>query len=148
MGKGSVTLEVHGRSELMRQFADLSEQARSKVLRGAVTDAAEVIRAEAEVRVPVGETGNLLSSLVVKPGKVSRVFAGAIVGHTRKGSHAHLVEFGTQPHDITRANGGVVKHPGAKPRPYMFPAFESKRAAAVQVIESAMSEAVREVAGG
>lgn len=148
MGKASVTLELNGAEALKRQFSALPDRMRTRVLKGAVRDAAEVIKAEAASRVPVGETGNLAGSLVVKAGKPSRTFAGAAVGHTRKGAHAHLVEFGTQPHAIVMSKGGIVQHPGSRPRPYLFPAFELKKGEARKVIESALQEAIQEAAGG
>ena len=38
---------------------------------------------------------------------------------------AHLVEFGTQPHQV-----GGVQHPGAEPKPFMRPGFDAKQAEA------------------
>lgn len=58
-------------------------------------------------------------------------------------NYAHLVEWGTKPHALgkgSRRRYAIVGmqtgpwHPGSAPKPYLRPAFETKRAEAVQVI--------------
>ena len=56
------------------------------------------------------------------------------VGTSRKAPHAHLVELGTRPHRIPTPNGspfsvpgGWIDHPGARPFPFLRPAFDSKK---------------------
>lgn len=60
--------------------------------------------------------------------------------------YARFVEYGTKPHRIPRGVvGGIprknIKHPGAKARPFMRPAFDVKQGQA----KNAMGEKVKEL---
>jgi hypothetical protein len=46
---------------------------------------------------------------------------------------AHLVEFGTAPHWQPRWRGGWM-HPGARPKPFIRPAYDAKAGDAVRII--------------
>lgn len=70
--------------------------------------------------------------------------------------YAHLVEKGTRGHSIragsklarrTQSAKGqaVVRHPGAKPNPFLKPAYESTRAAAGAAAERAMGEEIQKI---
>jgi len=67
-------------------------------------------------------------------------------------NYAHLVEFGTRPHAVGRGSklGGTqhgLMHPGAKPYPYMRPAFDSKKGEAQRVaIATIAAEIAKEIA--
>ena len=62
-------------------------------------------------------------------------------------NYAHLVEFGTAPHATGRGGMGGRMHPGARPKPFMRPAYESKKHEAVEVIrKSALENIDKEVA--
>ena len=55
------------------------------------------------------------------------------------GYHAHLVELGTQPHDIKNVVIGnkfypVIHHPGARKKPFLRPAFNSQKGRALEII--------------
>lgn len=79
-------------------------------------------------------------------------------------SYAHFVEFGTLPHRIGKGShrldrkrgGRVVKvaaqfggmHPGARPRPYMLPAFEAKKFEALQAIEARIRRELAQALAG
>lgn len=55
------------------------------------------------------------------------------VGPAQNIYYAHLVEFGTKPH----INAGMFagsKHPGTAPRPFVRPAWDSNKDAAMQII--------------
>jgi HK97 gp10 family phage protein len=66
--------------------------------------------------------------------------------------YAHLVEFGTQPHHIgkgssirqSRRSGRM--HPGARPKPFLRPAWDEQGAAAQALIRQRVKEAIRELA--
>lgn len=57
-------------------------------------------------------------------GKALRTFW---VAFTKRARYlAHLVEFGTAPHFQPNRRGGIM-HPGARPKPFFTPAFESTK---------------------
>lgn len=91
---------------------------------------------------------------------------GAIVGpEYHAGAHGHLVEFGTKPHTIVAkkkkvlanrelANtlafdvfGRKVNHPGAKPNPFMEPAFNDVKGQIEPTIIAALQKAVKKHSG-
>lgn len=70
-------------------------------------------------------------------------------------NYAHLVEFGTKPHYITKGSSGPVApkasaggtpirkpHPGAKPKPFFRPAFDSKKAEAAAAFKQRVLESI------
>ncbi len=67
-------------------------------------------------------------------------------------NYAHLVEFGTAPHGYATREG---VHPGSSPKPFMRPALDSQRAAALRAVsrqlvveaEKAVGRKVRRLAG-
>lgn len=104
-------------------------------------------------------TGNLARTLVWQTRGVFRDGSGKPVGHRavviinpKKGKrnarwYAHFVEYGTEPHAVgkgsisrvfKRSKRSIIQlgrtHPGARPRPFMRPAFDAKSAEALQTI--------------
>lgn len=66
-------------------------------------------------------TGELMASMKIVQAKRTRAETQTLVTATDKGiKKAHLVEFGTDPH--WQPNRGVM-HPGARPFPFLTPAF-------------------------
>ncbi|MGI4717209.1 MAG: HK97-gp10 family putative phage morphogenesis protein [Janthinobacterium lividum] len=136
-----------------RQLAEFLQQLPLKVekniMRAALRAGAAVIREEAKAQVPV-DSGALRRSLKVSTStKKGRVTAKLKVGG-RLAPHAHLVEFGTKPHKIKAKRqqalsfGGTVArevdHPGAKPHPFMRPAFDSHSSEAIAAVASKVRE--------
>lgn len=80
------------------------------------------------------------------PGQTKKYLRGQIYPR----NYAHLVEFGTRPHAVGRGSRlkGVLgtqtgrMHPGAKPKPFIRPAYEAKKFAAVQAIREAALEGI------
>lgn len=74
--------------------------------------------------------------------------------------YAHLVEFGTGPHNVTRGarkkysgmvhaltrKGKARQHPGSKPQPFFFPPYRALRRRVRSRISRATSRAVRSMA--
>jgi HK97 gp10 family phage protein len=74
------------------------------------------------------ETGALVASMGVAEDdqKQNRTLVGPRSGKFRKmrpSSYAHFVEFGTAPHWQPNRFGGIM-HPGARPKPFLRPAYE------------------------
>jgi HK97 gp10 family phage protein len=78
-------------------------------------------------------SGRLKKSLTVKRDSRSpKLKPRHLVGPRRDSDAvriAHLVEFGTAPHDEPKAG---IHHPGARPKPFLRPAYESRKDEAVQ----------------
>jgi HK97 gp10 family phage protein len=90
------------------------------------------------------ETGELSKSVKTSTSaKGGRVMAKLRVGN-KKAWYGRLVEFGTKAHKIVPKKAGSlsfngiqvreVSHPGAKPSPFMRPAFDSKASAAITAV--------------
>ncbi|WP_233635643.1 HK97-gp10 family putative phage morphogenesis protein [Hymenobacter setariae] len=123
----------------------------NKVVRGILNKAAKPIIAEAQSRVSK-ENGDLQKSIGSIPGrgrgKGEQVYVGPRRGGRFKGYAGHLVEYGTAPHIIkAKAAGGhlhlrgnvfveEVQHPGAVAKPFMRPAFDSKKDEAIGIIKA------------
>jgi len=119
------------------------------IMRAALRAGAAEFRTAAKANVPV-ESGALRRSIKVSTGtKNGRVTARLKVGG-KLAPHAHLVEYGTKPHTITAPQGGgltvggnvvsSVDHPGARPHPFMRPAFDTKPPAAIAAVGSKIRE--------
>ena len=70
--------------------------------------------------------------------------------------YAPYVEFGTRPHTIRATNkkalankkagvvfGKTVNHPGSQAKPFLRPAFESKKDEAIKEVEDALDELIK-----
>jgi len=67
-------------------------------------------------------------------GTRARLLKGAknITGRAYPRNYAHLVEYGTRAHFLgSGANPGAKMHPGARPKPFLRPAWDAKRDAAI-----------------
>lgn len=123
----------------------------NKVVRGILNKAAKPIITEAQSRVSK-DNGDLQKSIGSIPGrgrgKGEQVYVGPRRGGRFKGYAGHLVEYGTAPHIIKakaaegklhlRGNVFVeeVQHPGAAAKPFMRPAFDSKKDEAIGIIKA------------
>ncbi|MFN0133425.1 MAG: HK97-gp10 family putative phage morphogenesis protein [Phycisphaerales bacterium] len=77
----------------------------------------------------------------------------SIKGEIYPRNYAHLVEYGTRPHHVgkgsklSKGKASGLLHPGARPRPYMRPAYDAKSAEARQLVERVVkAEFVKELA--
>lgn len=158
--------EVKGMRELHAFLNKFPVHIEVNVMRGALRAGANVIARIARGRCPKGpppkspgqkkfghRSGLLRDSIRVgvssRQGRVkASVRAG---GEVRKGLpgiayYAHMVEKGTKPHTIKAGpgkrfpwGGKVVKHPGAKPKPFMRPALDQGAQAAITMVRDYVS---------
>lgn len=135
-------IKVEGLKELEKTLSDLPLDLQNEGLSPSLRAALEVIEEEAEANVP-RDTGKLASTIrtVVKvDAGVGGLAEGAVVVGSPVG---HLVEFGTQPHEITiddekddkkvladpvsrEVFGRKVQHPGTPARPFLRPALDTR----------------------
>lgn len=131
---------IAGGRELDAFLQSLPVKVERNILRAAMRAGANEFKKAAKQGVPVDD-GDLQRSIrVTTRTKGGTVYASLKAGG-KKAPHWHWVEFGTAAHKIKAKRdralsfGGVtvteVKHPGAKPKPFMRPAFDSAAAAAI-----------------
>jgi hypothetical protein len=120
----------------------------------AVKAGAKLVQAAAKAKAPrrKADGGGLQQAIGIKPvkGTRGRTLAYCVVGprvkvekQVRQGRKtykyvpartAHIVEGVAKPHDLRRGKGGgVVRHPGAKPRPWLAPGWKEQKARAAAV---------------
>lgn len=131
---------IIGGRELDAFLQQLPVKVERNIMRAALRAGANEFKAAAKSGVPVDD-GDLRASIrVTTRSKNGTVYASLKAGG-KKAPHWHWVEFGTAAHKI-RAKpqhalsfGGVtvreVEHPGAKPHPFMRPAFDAAATAAI-----------------
>lgn len=152
-------VKIKGLKELYDALQTLPVKLEQNVMRGALRAGAKVFESEIKQTVPVappneknkrlygGREGLLRDSVRVSV-RVRRGQVTAIVkaGGKAKGGgdayYARFVEFGTAAHYIRAKsakgltlNGAVfrgVMHPGARPKPFMRPAFDTQHVRAVE----------------
>jgi len=127
---------VRGDKELARAFRSLAAAVTPAVRKKARQKGLRVVQMDAKDRLALNdsvETRALLSKIAVdESGKANTSLVGVKRGRTGRmnrmpARYAHLVEFGTAPHFQPNRFGGIM-HPGARPKPFMRPAFEENRA--------------------
>jgi len=124
MAKTKIKIDVDGIDDVLREFDRFDRESREN-LRKAVRRNANALRKAIRGRAPV-DTGNLRNSIRAKYEKDG---FGADVGPTRpKGSHAHLLEFGT------------VKMAA---KPFITPAAEEQRNKYMNDIKNAIRGAIK-----
>ncbi len=135
-----VEVKINGLAELQRYLDQVPAKIERNVLRSGLRAGMKVILPEA--RRNVNSVSGLLAA-GLKIGTGSR--GGKVFAYLRaRGKHAYVakwVEFGTKAHRISAKDkgwlsfGGIfaksVRHPGARPKPFMRPALDSRAAAAV-----------------
>ncbi len=141
---GGEFAHVEGLRELAAGLRELPKVMENKILRGALRAAAEVVANEARYRCPV-RTGQLKASIRVS----TRVVNGRVICYVKAGSRYTVFRIGKKgrstkdAYKTIGANGGVdyqaahyafwIEFGTSKmaARPFMRPAFESKRDQAI-----------------
>lgn len=137
-------INVKGLSELQVFLDTLPAKIETNILRGALRAGARPIYQAAKQAAPVGDVSEIAKfKYKLYPGALrdsirisaridrrNRNITASIKagGKKRKTGadvfYAHMVEFGTRPHALSK--GGEVTHPGTAPRPFMRPAIDSQ----------------------
>lgn len=137
-----LTIKVDGLQDLERKLLSYGDRLAKNGLRASVAAGARVVLKEARANVPV-DTGTLKRSLYMKQireestNTVQTYFVGARFGKAeqkknRDAFYFPFVEFGTE------------KMPA---QPFMRPAFESTKEAAIEAIKNKLAERVEKLAG-
>jgi HK97 gp10 family phage protein len=138
---------IKGFSELDKALREIPEKLARNVMRSGLRAGAVVFRDESKVN--LASNGSIQSGELRDGLKVGTNFRNGVArAYVKiKGKHAFLapwIEYGTAAHSIAARNvkylffGGAfvnsVEHPGAKPKPFMRPALESKTQEALQAV--------------
>lgn len=143
-------VEIKGGAELAAALREFPVKFEVQVMGAALREGAKEIETRAKQHVPV-RTGKLRDSIKIRRRTAkARGFINlqVVAGDRKKGGafYAHMVEFGTQPHEIRPKNAKslfvsgllrqVVQHPGAKPSAFMRRSFdEGNQPALVRVTD-------------
>lgn len=136
-------VHVKGLDALQKLLDTLAPKVEANIMRGALRAGMSVVKPLAQHNIH-SVSGLLAAGLKIG----TRRRAGVVTSTLRAtGPHAHvahLVEFGTRPHNISAKFNGwlsfanifakVVAHPGAKPKAFMRPALDSSASAAVVAV--------------
>jgi len=173
MPRGVAVLKFVGGRELDRALERFPLEVQRTLLRRAVVRASQPAIATAKALVPkrfgllieaIGlkskfyrNTGTAVTVIGARGGdKFTYVRQGQAGESVEKPSkYAHLVEFGTKPHKqkvlpvltshgIVRIKGGM--HPGAKPKPFLAPAFESNVQRMINIQGTVLAQGIAKIA--
>jgi HK97 gp10 family phage protein len=141
-------INITGGRELALALKELPSKIERSIMRKAMRAGARVIANEAKSNVPV-QDGDLKRSIRVSTtSKRGQVEAKAVAGN-KKAYYANWVEFGTIGHEIAARPGKVLRfkaadgkivetqrvlHPGARAKPFMRPALDTKADVAVKAV--------------
>lgn len=153
-------IKVTGLSELQKLLDDLPGNIEKNVVRGGIRAAAKVVLEEAKRLAPVGGSnlpkgespGDLRDSIRISMKVKKGLVTASINAGSNKAYYAHMVEFGTAQHFIKPKNrkslfiAGLMKeivdHPGAKAKPFMRPAIDSKAEEAINAMADYMRDRI------
>lgn len=149
------SVEIRGLAELHKTLQELPAKIERNVLRGGLRAGAKVMEAEATRLCPEGlptldsvkrgaRIGELKRSIRVTMRASKSTVRATLKAGNKVAWYAHLVEFGTARHWIKPKNRKslfvaglfkeVIDHPGARPKPFMRPAFDGKWRAAIDAM--------------
>ncbi len=126
-------MSVDGIESLVRKFAKAAVVVPSVGVPNGLAKAGLLVERAAKIKAPVGETGNLRSSIAMQPPTLVSVDV------TAQAEYSVYVEVGTGPHDIVPNKAGalfwpgaahpvaIVHHPGTAAQPFMRPALDENK---------------------
>jgi HK97 gp10 family phage protein len=151
-----LNVDILGGKQLAKALSELPLKIERNIMRAALRAGAKVVADEAKRNVPVDSAELKQSIRTSSNGKKGLVEANAVVGSRKKGWYATFVEFGTAPHVIKAGKNATrlsfrtkdgkwisttqVNHTGAKAKPFMRPAFDTKGDEAVKAVADKIRE--------
>lgn len=151
----SVTIHVDGLRELERKLLALPDKVNRQVLRKAVSDGAAVVRDEMRLRAPV-YTGPV-SQGHPPPGTLKKAVFMSHAHTSHQGYEAFVVgvRHGKGRQNVGKAGANIDAYYfrfvefGTKfmsPRPFMRPAFDTKKESALQAIKTSLADGISQAA--
>jgi HK97 gp10 family phage protein len=162
------SIEVTGVRETMDNLAALPAASQRRVLRPAITKAAQPVLKKSKELAPVGDgltpdgrtrphLKRTLKKTRAKTNKRNGSIVVVIGPEKNKAPHSHLVHDGTQSHKIVLRKparlgrvvlpvGTKIQHPGAKPQPFMDDAGIAMRSTAQSILMSEIPKGIEKEA--
>lgn len=152
-----ITCKTKGVQEVIANLKKYDDDTQQKVGE-VVNNSLKNIARGARSRVP--QKSGLLKSSIRKSYSKKKM-GGIVSSGGKKAPHAHLVEFGTKAHSLTKGTtnnagraakkgkrlvlvikgnpvSGEIIHPGSKPRPFMQPAYYQERSNYIEGLKKAV----------
>jgi HK97 gp10 family phage protein len=130
----AVTVQVEGLEEINRNLLDLGDKLAKQYIRKAAKQASDLFVKAAKQRAPVlqkptrqRQPGTLRDSIIAKVSLTKKKGLVVRVGPEKKVFYARFVEFGTSK---------------MKPHPYMRPAWDSEKNAALDAFAESLKQSV------
>ena len=126
---GTIALKVEGIADLQEKFALLKAGTQKAVLRRALREAGEVVRAEAERLAPYDNAseGPHLKDNIIARVRITGEVQEATVGFDKKVYHGQFQELGTKDHPA---------------QPFLRPALDAKQGEAIERVADVLMEQV------
>ena len=145
-----VQFKIDGAKELDNALSQLPKATGKAQIRSALKKAAKPIKIAAEANAPGGPSGDIARSIIISTKVKARQRSqaaqapakGAVIFVGSTSPLAHLIEFGTQSHDIAIKKKSVLSdgntffgveiiHPGTGARPFLRTAWDAHKKEAV-----------------
>lgn len=139
---------IGGGAELDALLQTLPAKMHKNINRTALRAGAKVYLDEVKQRIPEASGKLKASARITTRAKGGTVSASVKVGNA-VAWYAHLVEFGTRPHEIKASEGAMrfggtvtraVNHPGTRARPFMRPTADEKFGEAIDAFKAKVKE--------
>jgi len=129
------TQHVKGLAELQKFLDQFTPKVEANIMRGALRAGMGVVKPAAQSGIH-NVSGELSRGLKIGTRRRGTTVTANLRATGPHASVAHLVEFGTRPHNISAKFSGwlsflnifrkSVQHPGSRPKPFMRPALDSQ----------------------
>ena len=139
MAATQVSYKIEGLEELKVDFGTLTMTMQRQAVAAGLRAMGNTIAKEMKRRAPKGVTGNLrkgIKYVLTSPTRNPVLRVGTFV----PAYHGHLVEFGTRAHAIPHSYraGRLIRHPGARPRPFLYISVKATQGEALRKCVSAV----------
>lgn len=144
---------IKGGKELDAFLKALPARVEQNLLRSALRAGANELKKEIKQNLQSNgsvDDGDLLKSVRVSARAKRGVVTASVKAGNKVAWYWRFVEFGTKPHKIEAKKGGAlniggsfprsVMHPGARPKAFMRPAFDTKASAAIEAVGKQIRE--------
>jgi HK97 gp10 family phage protein len=151
-----ITVQVKGLAQLEEALKEIGEQSR-KALRSGVRAGLVVIQKDARTRIN-NISGDLAKSLTisVRVTPDQGTVTGKLKAGKKQGHIARFVELGTAAHEIKPRRAKAlqlhgrqivekVDHPGARPKPFLRPAADTKFPDAVDAVAEVTKKSIEKI---
>jgi HK97 gp10 family phage protein len=139
-------VDIVGDEELIRKLNAMSKGFRSKALLGAVRKGGNIVKREASARASL-RTGKLRDSITVVKLKSTNKLAKVGISWHKKVFYGLFIEKGTKPRFRKKWRKKPLKNKASTgtgpPRPFLIPAYHSKREQVARVIKEQLSRLIK-----